>query len=181
MYRLDSGRIQLTTDRDAVVEYLRAGDFFGEKCFLGDHGRQQAAKAVSQVSVTAFSKPRLLDLLKRDRRFARGLLRSMACRMDRYEQTIGDFVTEPAERRLARLLRRLTPAHPSTGWVQLPFPLTNPELAKTIGTTRWRVSHLLSRFRRLGWLRRRRDTLSIHREGLDEFLASPATKHETAA
>src|SRR5438477_452503 len=59
----------------------------------------------------------------------------------------------------------------NAGQVRLSFRFTNVELAKMVGTTRWRVSHLLNRFQRLGWLRRDRE-LWVQREGIQEYLAA---------
>jgi hypothetical protein len=71
------------------------------------------------------------------------------------------------------LLFRLLPGQPGSGWVRLHWNPTNPEMARRIGTTRWRVSRLVNQFRRLGWLRRE-NGLWVQREGLDAFL-HPAT------
>ncbi len=174
LYRLDAGSVRIARDEEVILDYLRPGEFFGEQCLLALPEPRQAAKTVSPATVTAFSKPQLRTLLRHDRRFASGLLSSLAARIGRYEQALSEFVTEHAERRLALLLRRLAPARPITAWVQLPIPLTNRDLARMIGTTRWRVSHLLSRFRRLGFLRRQKDTLFVGLESLDRFLASSA-------
>ncbi len=103
------------------------------------------------------------------------LLKGLALRLDRYEQLLADFLAERIERRLARLLSRLTPAKPASGWVRLQFSPSNSELARTIGTTLWQVSHYMRRFQQLGWLQRR-PALWVHREGLDEFLESSARR-----
>jgi CRP-like cAMP-binding protein len=121
--------------------------------------------------VDVFRGQELLDSMQRDRRFALRLLKNLALRLDRYEQAIGDFVTQKTESRLARLLSRLAPAKPASGWVPLKFSPTNPELARTIGTTRWQISHSMRHFQQLGWLQRR-PSLWVRREGLNEFLQS---------
>jgi CRP/FNR family transcriptional regulator, cyclic AMP receptor protein len=171
MYLLLSGRIHLTSSRGAIVDYLAPGNFFGEKCLLDPRYQNQIATSRSPVEVYVFRKSELLDLIQRDRRFALQLLRNLAVRLDRYEQALADFVAEKTERRLARLLSRLAPARPAAGWVKLQFSPRNSELARTIGTTRWQISHYMGHFQRLGWLRRRPD-LWIHRESLREFLES---------
>ncbi|MBI3693701.1 MAG: Crp/Fnr family transcriptional regulator [Acidobacteria bacterium] len=173
LYWLRSGRVRLSTDGEAILDYLRPGDFFGEEFLLPREQRHRTAVARSPVQVTGFSKPQLLTRLRTDRRFALRLLRNLASRAGRYERAIRDFVTDPAEVRLARLLLRLAPARPASGWVRLPFPLTNPELAQMIGTTRWRVSHFLHHFCELGWLRLEKG-IRLNREGLAGFLAREA-------
>jgi CRP-like cAMP-binding protein len=164
--------VQLRNGPEAIVDQLTAGDFFGEKCFLAPLRSDQVAAALLPVEATAYRKSELLHCLRRDPRFAGRLLKNLTFRLDRYENAIRDFVTEPAERRLARLLLRFMPTRPASGWIRLPLRATNVDLARMVGMTRWHVSHLLNHFQRLGWLSRRRKELLIHREGLKEFLES---------
>lgn len=171
IYLLRSGRIYLANGRGAIVGYLVPGNFFGEKCLLGSSYRDQIATSRSPVQVQAFRKSELLDLIQRDRRFALRFLKGLALRLDRCEQSLTDFVVEKIERRLARLLARLATAKPRSGWVLLQFSPNNSELARTIGTTRWQVSHYMHHFQQLGWLQRR-PSLWVKREDLYDFLES---------
>jgi CRP/FNR family transcriptional regulator, cyclic AMP receptor protein len=171
VYLLRSGRMQLARGREAIVDYLTPGSFFGEQCLLGPRYGGQIARSLSKVQVLAFRRSELLDLLQKDRRFALRLLKNLALRLNRYEQTIRDSVAEGAERRLARLLLRLMPARVGSGWVRLQFSPSNSELARTIGTTRWRIAHFMGKFHQLGWLDRRPE-LWIRTEGISEFLQS---------
>lgn len=177
IYQLNSGHVQLRNGPDAILDQLAPGDFFGEKCLLAPRRSNQVATALSQVLATAYRRSELLHCLRTDPRFARQLLKNLTFRLDRYENAIRDFVTEPAERRLARLLFRFMPARPASGWIRLPLRATNIELARMVGTTRWRVSHFLNHFQRLGWLSRHQQELLIYREGLRDFLESPTQDH----
>jgi CRP/FNR family transcriptional regulator, cyclic AMP receptor protein len=169
VYLLRSGRVRLACGREAIVDYLMSGDFFGEKCLLPPLLQGQIATALSPVEVSAFRRSELLDLFQKDRRFAQRLLKNLALRVHRYEQTIRDYVAERAEQRLARVLFRFLPARAGSGWVRLEFSPTNSELAKTVGTTRWRIAHFMRKFKQLGWLDRRPD-LWVRTEGIKEFL-----------
>jgi len=171
VYLLRSGRVQIARRRDAIVDYLTPGDFFGEQCLLAPRHRDQIATSLSPVQVSAFRRWELLDLLQKDRRFALRLLKNLALRLNRYEQIIRDSVAEGAEQRLARLLFRFLPARAGPGWVRLQFNPSNPELAKTIGTTRWRIAHFMQRFHEMGWLDRRPE-LWVRTEGIREFIQS---------
>jgi len=172
VHRLKSGRVRLLSDSNAILEHLGPGDFFGERCLSKPRwGGQIVALTLSPVEVSVLKKSDLLKRIGQDRRFASALLNNLARRLQRYQKTVSDFVTEPAERRLALLLARLTPSSRRSGWVRLPFRITNADLAKTIGTTRGRVSFFLNRFEQLGWLRRR-EGFSIDREGLSRFMES---------
>jgi CRP-like cAMP-binding protein len=169
VFLLRSGWIQLWSARDAVTEHLVPGDFFGQQCFLQPRPTGQVAKSLSPVKISVISKAELLRRLQGDHHFGMRFLRNLAVRIDRLEQTIRDFVTAPAEYRLARLLLRFVPGSQASGWVRLMFSPSNSALAKAIGTTRSRVAHFMSRFQQLGWLRRRPD-LWVHYESLREFV-----------
>jgi CRP-like cAMP-binding protein len=156
-------------ERGAIVDYLSNGDYFGEKSLLGPSCGNLIARSVSPVNASAFGRSELLDCVQQDRRFAARLLNNLARRLDRYEETIQDYAVERAERRLALLLWRFLPARIASGWVRLRFSPSNSELARMMGSTRWRIAHFMGRFQRLGWLERRPE-LWVLREGLQEFL-----------
>ena len=154
---------------EVILDHLGPGSFFGEKFLLSAPRCGQIAATVSPARVESFGRDKLLERVQRDHRFAARLLRGLAHRIDRHEQSIRDFAKERPARRLALLLSRLLPDRPATGWVRLPWNPTNPELARRTGTPRWRISRLVNQFQRLGWLRREKG-LWVQREGLDAFL-----------
>ena len=170
VYLLNSGSVQLTHGRAAILDYLTRGDFIGEQCLLGPQYQSHIAMSLAPSQVYAFSKTELLNLIQKDRRFAMRLLKNLAVRLNRYEETIRDSIAYGAEQRLVRLLLRFLPPRAASGWVRLRFSPTNSALAKTIGTTRWRVAHFMHRFQELGWLDRRPD-LWVRTEGIREFLS----------
>jgi len=154
LYLLRSGHVRLFGADETILDHLNPGAFFGEKAFLGRPAlKRQTAVAVSPVKITVYKKTALQRQMQDDPHFATRTLKALGRRLDRYEQVIREFVREPADRRLAYMLLRVAPSRP--GWVQIPFPLSNPELSKMAGTSRWRISHLLNCFQTLGLLRRR--------------------------
>lgn len=169
VYLLRSGYVQLLSGREAVLDLLVPGTFFGQQSLLPAARAAVIAKAVSPATASVFAKSEVLRRMSEDRRFALALLKSLVRRLDGYEEKIRDFVVEPAQTRLVRLLLRLAPPRPAQGWVRLPCPLSNPDLARMIGTTRERVSHFLNDLQRRGWVRREQ-TLWIQREGLAGML-----------
>jgi CRP-like cAMP-binding protein len=171
IFFVNAGQVRLTGRNGVIFDHLKRGAFFGEKSLLDANSNHDGAVALSAVDAIAFRKADLPAIWRRDPAFALRLVKDLALRLDRYEELICDLVTEQAEMRLVRLLVRTAPARPAKGWVKLPFRFTNVELARMIGTTRWRVSFLLNRFQRLGWLRRD-SQLWLHREGAAEYLAT---------
>jgi CRP-like cAMP-binding protein len=175
VYQLHSGQVRLEADHNAILDYLSNGDFFGENSLLSPPAGSLTAKTLSPVQLSRFGKSELWDCVHRDQQFAAELIKSLARRLDRHEKTIQNVIVEGAERRLALLLRRFLPGRPPTGWVRLRFSPSNAELARSIGSTRWRIAHFMGNFQRLGWLERRPE-LWVFRESLGQFLESGSRK-----
>jgi CRP-like cAMP-binding protein len=171
IYLLHSGHVRLSNGEDVIFDHLGPGDIFGENALLGATSKDRVAVTVSPVEVRALRKADLLGQLRQDPVFGLRLMKSMALRLHRYEQAMRDLIVKNAEMRLAHVLFRLAPSSKREGWVRLPFELTNPDLAKMVGTTRWRISHLLNRFQRAGWLRRQ-NGLWVERKKLGHILDS---------
>jgi CRP/FNR family cyclic AMP-dependent transcriptional regulator len=174
IYQVKAGHVQLWSGPNAIVDQLAPGDFLGEKCLLPPRPSDQIAKALTPVVATAYRRSELFHCFERDRRFAQRLLKNLASRLDRYEHSIQDLVTEGAERRLARFLFRFIPTRRATGWIRLPLRGNNAELGRMVGMTRWRVSHFLNHFQRLGWLKRHQQELWVQCNALKAFLKSPS-------
>lgn len=177
---LKSGVVQLSTNQKAIIEHLGPGDIFGEHVFLPKATTDRSAKALTPVKVVTLTRTQLLDRVQSDRRFALQLFRGLAERLDRYEQLITDFIADHAEIRLARLLARIARRRRSSGWVRLPYPFSNRALAKAVGTTRWRISLFMRKFREHGWLRSE-NGLWVHREWLADFLDASKSKSTRVA
>lgn len=171
IYRIRSGTVQLTSASGVVLDDLDAGDLFGEKALLSDWEEKLTATVTSPARLDFYSKRSLGVQMRTDGRFAERVVQALARRLDRSERMIRELATEPVTRRLALLLLRCLPDGHETGFVQLEWNPTNPELARRIGTTRWLVSRVLNRFQRLGWLRRD-EGVWIHRQRLRDFLVA---------
>jgi CRP/FNR family transcriptional regulator, cyclic AMP receptor protein len=164
---LRSGHVRLIVN-DAIIDHLAPGSFFGEWTALVDTPPPKTtALSLAPVSVVVFSRKDFFRRVRQVPGFTSTVLQNLFRRLSRYEKSIARFVTAPAEARLASLLFELAP--PKGGWVRLPFALTNPDLAKMIGSSRWRVSYFLNRFQRLGWLRRSHG-LWVERRKLKAFV-----------
>lgn len=168
---LVSGSVKLTRGSRTVLDYLRPGDFFGVECLNSGLQEHVVATTLSLVEVVIVRKSRLNRLLRSDARLTRQLLMSLITRMDRYERVIESLVTENADCRLARLLIDLAYTETSSEWIQLKCSPSNSDLAKSVGTTRWRIAHFMRKFQNQGWLERRPE-LWIRAHAAREFLRS---------
>ncbi len=52
VYLLRSGHVRLTSGREAILDYLEPGSFFGEKCLLGSQRAGQVATQLGERGIT---------------------------------------------------------------------------------------------------------------------------------
>ena len=174
---IQAGRVKLTVTsqggREAVVATLKAGAFFGEGALAGQQRRRSTAKTMTATTIaivkTAEMRRRLHDetvladwcrsyLLARNVRIEADLLREHFNRL---------------ERRLARVLLLLA-NFGEHHRMRSALPLISRNLlAELIGTTRWKIDHLMNAFRKPGFLERHRERdggMQVHRSMLSIVL-----------
>jgi CRP-like cAMP-binding protein len=93
--------------------------------------------------------------------------------MGRVEDDLVDQLVNTSERRLARLLMRLSNADEFTGQAKAVTSVDQGTLAQMVGTTRSRVSHFMNDFRQKKLIDYNGD-LQVH-QGLMEYLRSTKT------
>lgn len=153
MFYVESGHVKLSvaskSGKQAVLAVLGKGEFFGENCLLKQSRRTTTATALQQSTIGCVKKTTLTSIIHREPAFSGLLVSGLLSRMERIEEDFTDQLLNSSERRLARLLLRLSSAGTnSTDSAML--HLRQGTLAEMVGTTRSRVSHFLNRFREMG-------------------------------
>ena len=155
--------------KEAVVGILGPGDFLGTWC-LSDHPiRIATATAIVPTSVLVISKRDMIRALHADHILSDRFIAYLLARTVRIEENLIDQLFNPSEKRLARVLMRLTHygQHQKFGTI---IPKVSQQLlAEMIGVTRQQVSSLMNKFRRLGFIDYNGE-LKIHRSLLDVTL-----------
>lgn len=176
MYYIRTGKVKLTicspAGKQAVVAILGPGDYFGECSLIARPWQNATAVALTNCSILTIEQGAALRLLASDSRFAERFRAYLVERIVRTEEDLADQIMNPAEKRLARLL--VTLAEPTTrggDWI-LPR-ISHESMAEMIGTTRSRVTILMNKFRRFGYISRDRGLVIIH-QSVMEILDSPS-------
>jgi CRP-like cAMP-binding protein len=146
-------RLSITsrTGKEAIVEMLRPGDFFGTWC-LADHPlRMATATAMERTTVCMISKSQMLHMLNADQKLSSVLISCLLDKNMRIAQDLANLLLSSAEKRLAWKLLQISQfgIRDKTG-TTLPNAVTQQSLAEMIGITRERVNFFMNRFRRLG-------------------------------
>ena len=171
---IESGFLTVGDVAGVGFDFLGPGDVCGERCL--QNGRtEQVARALTDVAINSMPIARTAELVCKNQQLAGTVLKNLIQRMIRYEESITNLVSEPTERRVAKLLLRFQNlARRHGGWTEIPN-LTNPEIASIIGTTRWQVSRYINHLRQLKIVRRN-GGMWVDFDVLRAFLEQPTTK-----
>ncbi len=177
VFYLRQGTVKLSTQRgpgrEAIVALVNPGEFFGEACLVGQKTRREAAIAVTDCRVEKIEKPTMTRLLAEREDTRDAFLAHLFSRNMRYEEDLVDQVCNDSERRLARILMRLSDVEAAERNDAVVAGFHQGDLAQMIGTTRPRVSHFMSVFKKDGLIDYNREgTLTIHRDRLTAALES---------
>lgn len=154
VFYLQTGQAKLTVfsprGREAVIGILKAGDFLGEDCLAGQPTRIATATALQDLTVIRVDKAAMATMLRNERELSEAFISFILTRKLRIEEDLVDQLFNSTEKRLARILLLLAQAD-KTGRGVIPR-LTHEMLAQMVGTTRARVSALMSQFRKRGFI-----------------------------
>ena len=167
---VEAGSVALTVTsqlgHEAVVATLRAGTFFGEGALTGQRRRTTAAKSLGPATITQVRTAEMRRALNQQHALAQWFRTHMLATNIRLEAKLVDQMFNRTEKRLARMLLLLA----NFDVHQRPYSalpkISRRVLADAIGTSRWNVDRLMTRFRRLGFLERRAERdggLQVHR------------------
>lgn len=148
------GRVKLevtsTQGKQAVIAVLRAEDFFGEGCLIGQATRLSAAVAMTDCRVMRVKKAEMARALKAEPSLAELFTNHVLERSSRTEEDLVDQLFNSSEKRLARTLLLLAKFDVDGRPEPVNSKVSQEMLAEMIGTTRSRVSHFMNKFRKRG-------------------------------
>jgi CRP-like cAMP-binding protein len=158
---LREGGVKLTVvnaaGKEAVVEILGPGDFFGVRCLASRSVYTATATAIVPTTLLVIDKGEMIRVLHAEHDISDRFIANMLKRNARGGEALVDQLFNSSEKRLARTLLLLArygkPGHP-----QGVLPKVSQEmLAEMIGTTRPRVNLFMNKFRKLGFIEYKSD------------------------
>ncbi len=155
LYFIQSGRVNLTIasieGKEAVQAILGPRDFFGEGCLVGQSLRISTATTTESSTVFEIQKRAMLQALHDQPELSEKFIASLLVRNIDMEKDIGNQLFNQTEKRLARVLLKLSRygQHDFLPDAKL-SQLSDETLADLVGTTPSRILHFLNKFRKLG-------------------------------
>ncbi len=155
--------------RENLLAVLGAGDMFGELSLFDPGPRTASVSAVTDSRLASLDHDDLRPLLLDRPAVAGQLLRALAQRLRRTNESLADLVFTDVPGRVAKALLDLAEKFGTeeADGTRVQHDLTQEELAQLVGASRETVNKALSEFASRGWLRLEgRTVLLIDRDRL---------------
>lgn len=149
--------------RETLVTVLGPADMFGELALFDPGPRTSTVTTLTDVTALRMDRRALRTWITAYPDVAQQLLRVLARRLRRTNDTLCDLIFTDAPGRVAKqlldLASRFGTSTENTLSVQL--ELTQEELAQLVGSSRETINKILSDFTQRGWIQREGQTLVI--------------------
>jgi CRP/FNR family cyclic AMP-dependent transcriptional regulator len=155
IYFIQSGKVKVTVaspqGKEAMLAMLGPRDFLGESCLTGTLRRTSSAKCLEASEVFRIGKRDMLKGLDTRPEFCEGFVASLLARNRNLEEDLCDQLFNHTERRLARVLLKLSRSerHDKEPNAKLPN-ISKATLAEFVGTSRSRIDFFMNKFKKLG-------------------------------
>ena len=173
VFYIQDGKVKIAVvsaqGKEAVVAFLKAGDFIGEGCLTGRLRRVSTARALTDCMLTRLDKSTMVRMLRDEPNFSELFTAHLLSRTLRTEEDLVDQLFNSSEKRLARALLLLANFGKDGKHEPVIAKVSQETLAEMVGTTRSRVSHFMNKFRQLGYINYNGD-LEVHSSLLDAVL-----------
>jgi CRP/FNR family cyclic AMP-dependent transcriptional regulator len=159
LFVITSGRIEVRQTslrgREQVFHTEQPGAALGEAPLFDGGGYIASAVAVETSRVLSLSRPRLIALCRTHPDVALAIVETLARRVRRFAELVGDLAFRPVPERLARYLVATAERRPLTPGLELHVQLTQARLAARLGTVRELVARAMAQMEQAGVISRK--------------------------
>jgi CRP/FNR family cyclic AMP-dependent transcriptional regulator len=156
VFYIQAGGVKLSAvsaaGREVIIAMLGPGDFFGEGGLAGQSARKTTATALTPTTALVIGKAEMLRVLRAEHALSERFIAYMLGRNIRIEEDLLDQLFDSTEKELARALllraRYGTKDKPD----RILEKISLAALARQVGTTSERISAVLEKFTRLGFI-----------------------------
>jgi len=160
LYVIVEGKIKLGTSsgdgRENLLSILGPGEMFGELSLFDPNPRTSTATAVTDAKLLSLGQTKLIPWLTENPKVSLNLLASLAQRLRRTNEAVGDLVFSDVPGRVAKALIDLGErfGKQTDEGLLVNHDLTQEELAQLVGASRETVNKALADFAGRNWLLR---------------------------
>ncbi|KAE8763690.1 Crp/Fnr family transcriptional regulator [Georgenia thermotolerans] len=159
LYIVTDGKVKLghtaPDGRENLLAVLGPGELLGELTLFDPGPRSTTATAVAPTRLLELNHSDLMEFLDTRPSLAKHMLRALAQRLRRTNESLADLVFSDVPGRVAKALLDLADRFGETTdeGVHVPHDLTQEELAQLVGASRETVNKSLAEFVSRGWIR----------------------------
>ena len=159
LYVILDGKIKLGTSsgdgRENLLSILGPGEMFGELSLFDPNPRTSTATAVTDAKLLSLGQTKLIPWLAENPKVALNLLASLAQRLRRTNEAVGDLVFSDVPGRVAKALVELNEkfGEKRSDGFYVEHDLTQEELAQLVGASRETVNKALADFAQREWIK----------------------------
>jgi CRP-like cAMP-binding protein len=155
IYFVLSGKVKISVvsaaGKEAVLSIIIPGHFFGEGCLVGQTVRVNNATTIEPAIMFRVEKSAMLRALRDRSEVAGEFISALLIRNIDLEEDLCDQLFNHSERRLARVLLKLSHMNDRSARTNVTLPKISHEiLAEMVGTTRPRITQFMNKFRKIG-------------------------------
>lgn len=158
-YIITEGKVKVghasADGRENLLSILGPGEIIGELTLFDPGPRSTTATAVSPTQLLVLEHSDLMTFIDSHPAMAKHMLRALAQRLRRTNETLADLVFSDVPGRVAKALLDLAERFGSRtdDGIHVPHDLTQEELAQLVGASRETVNKSLAEFVARGWIR----------------------------
>ncbi|GAA4419638.1 Crp/Fnr family transcriptional regulator [Georgenia halophila] len=159
LYIIVDGKVKLghtaSDGRENLLAVLGPGELLGELTLFDPGPRSTTATAVAPSRLLTLEHAALMSFLESHPSLAKHMLRALAQRLRRTNESLADLVFSDVPGRVAKALLDLADrfGRPTDQGVHVSHDLTQEELAQLVGASRETVNKSLAEFVSRGWIR----------------------------
>jgi CRP/FNR family transcriptional regulator, cyclic AMP receptor protein len=155
IYFIQTGKVKITVvsaqGKEAILAMVGPREFFGEGCLIGQPLRISTASTTESSTVFQVQKQAMLQALHAQRELSEKFTAALLARNIDLEEDLCDQLFNHSEKRLARVLLKLSRFGQHADMPDAKMPrLTHETLAEMVGTTRSRITFFMNKFKKLG-------------------------------
>jgi CRP/FNR family transcriptional regulator, cyclic AMP receptor protein len=159
LYIIANGKVKIgrksPDGRENLLAVFGPSDMFGELSIFDPGPRTSSATTITEVRAYSMDRPALREWIAKRPDIAEQLLRVIARRLRRTNNSLADLIFTDVPGRVAKALLQLARQFGSqeSGLLRVTHDLTQEEIAQLVGASRETVNKALADFAQRGWLR----------------------------
>lgn len=149
--------------REALLAFRGPGELLGELAAIDGKARSASAIAVEDAAVLVVPASQFIGFLHENPRVTFLLLETLSARLREGVSRLLELSAYDTTGRLAARLLELAEAHgePSAAGIRITLPITQEELAASVGASREATTKALHSLRELGWVKTARREITV--------------------